>query len=69
MPNPTLKIAKVTFETTDDDKRQESILDCRIIDKDCNMVARANGALGKFNLPARCGRILETQPWQTSPRG
>jgi hypothetical protein len=68
MSDPTLKIAKATFETTDVDKRQESILDLRIIDTEGDMVARANGALGKSNLPARCGRILETQPWQTSLR-
>jgi len=49
MPDPTLTVAKVTFETTDDDKRQESILDLRITDKDDNMVARANGAFGKFD--------------------
>jgi hypothetical protein len=68
MPDPTLKIAKVTFETADEDKRQESVLDLRIIDKDDNRVTRANGAFGKFNMPARCGHILETQPWHTLPR-
>jgi hypothetical protein len=68
MQDPAWKIAKVTFGTTDDDKRQESILDLRIIDKDDNMVAGANGALGKYNMLARCGRILETKLWHTLPR-
>jgi hypothetical protein len=49
MPDPTLSTAQITFETTDDDKRQESILDIRVVDKDDNIVARASSAYGKFD--------------------
>jgi hypothetical protein len=49
MPDPTLSTAQITFETTDDDKRKESILDIRVVDKDDNIVARASSAYGLFD--------------------
>jgi hypothetical protein len=49
MADPTLRTANITFQTTDDDKRQESILDMRLTDKSGNMVARASDAYGKFD--------------------
>ncbi|MGH9065187.1 MAG: hypothetical protein ACRD0L_14695 [Acidimicrobiales bacterium] len=48
MADPKLAKVSVTFQTTDDDKREESILDLQLLDKTDNLVARASDSWGKF---------------------
>ena len=49
MSEPTLQTVSVTFQTTDDDKREESIVDVQLLDKDEAIVARASDSWGKFD--------------------
>lgn len=49
MAEPILQTVSVTFQTTDDDKREESIVDIQVLDKDENIVARASESWGKFD--------------------
>ena len=49
MAAPTLTSAQVTFQTRDDDKQKDSIIEVVVKDAANNLVARSSDSYGQFN--------------------